>query len=262
MWKWGRGRKRERSNRKRKGGQKEGKEKKQVYLPLALQADQVSVAPCWVVPQNLARLFSNRSSSSFSPSPRMAAINTHRVHSIEKTCRKWQRPKPQHMEGKERGSEERREMRGGKERGGAREAHRRACFIKVQVQDLSDCQVALSFWFHINVVSFLPPLSSPAPLHSSPRSAVCSFSNAPHSPRLYRKQRWNKVWQKLSALQRCFSSSYLKFWMEMANKLAVKRQQCAFQKMMHWWGQRCTHLLTRCHSFLVSQLKRVLWHYE
>lgn len=28
---------------------------------------------------------------------------------------------------------------------GAREAHRQACFIKVQVQDLSDCQVALSF---------------------------------------------------------------------------------------------------------------------
>lgn len=138
---------------------------------------------------------------------------------------------------RERGSEERREMRGKKERGGAREAHRRACFIKVQVQDLSDCQVALSFWFHINVVSFLPPLSSPATLHSSPRSAVCSFSNAPHSPRLYRKQRWNKVWQKLSALQRCFSSSYLKFWMEMANKLALKRQQCAFQEMMHWWGR-------------------------
>ena len=37
------------------------------------------------------------------------------------------------------------EMRGKqKEREGAREAHRRACFIKVQVQDLSDCQAALS----------------------------------------------------------------------------------------------------------------------
>lgn len=30
---------------KAKGGQKEGEEKKQVYLPLALQANQVSVAP-------------------------------------------------------------------------------------------------------------------------------------------------------------------------------------------------------------------------
>lgn len=35
-----------RIRRKEKGVQKEGEAKKQVYLHLALQADQVSVAPC------------------------------------------------------------------------------------------------------------------------------------------------------------------------------------------------------------------------
>lgn len=46
---------------------------------------------------------------------------------------------------RQREEERKREMRGKqKEREGAREAHRRACFIKVQVQDLSDCQAALS----------------------------------------------------------------------------------------------------------------------
>lgn len=116
------------------------------------------------------------------------------------------------MERKEREREGERGKQ--KERGGARETHRRACFIKVQVQDLSDCQVVLSFWFHINVVSFLPPLSSPAPLHSSPCSAVCSFSSAPLTPGLYRKRR-RKVWQKLSALQPCFfifGNVFFKVW--------------------------------------------------
>lgn len=56
-------------------------------------------------------------------------------------------------------------------------------FIKVQVQDLSDCQAALSFWFHINAVSFLPRLPSPALPHSSP-PFCCSlrFPSAPLTP--------------------------------------------------------------------------------
>lgn len=62
-----------------------------------------------------------------------------------------------HGKERERGRENKRERNEGGEKQGARDAHQRACSIKVQVQDLSDCQVALSFWFHINVVSFLPP---------------------------------------------------------------------------------------------------------
>lgn len=93
-------RERGRSNRKRREGRSRTKRKSQVYLPLALQADQVSVAPCWVVLQNLARLLSNRFSSSFSPSPRMATINTLSAQCIENMLKMTTPPATAH--GKER----------------------------------------------------------------------------------------------------------------------------------------------------------------
>lgn len=65
---------------------------------------------------------------------------------------------------------------------GAREEHRRGGFLKVQVQDLSDCQAALSFWFHINAVSFLPPLSSPH-LRRCLLLSICWFSSTPLTPK-------------------------------------------------------------------------------
>lgn len=171
---------------------------------------------------------------------------------------------PSHSTWKEKRERGREKERGKqKERGGARETHRRACFIKVQVQDLSDCQVVLSFWFHINVVSFLPPLSSPAPLHSSPCSAVCSFSSAPLTPGLYRKRR-RKVWQKLSALQPCFfifGNVFFKVWN--GNKQAtikLKRNSNLHFSTLLLIKVRDAHILTRCHSFLVSQLEGVLCH--
>lgn len=68
-----------------------------------------------------------------------------------------------------------------KESVGAREAHWRTGFLKVQVQDLSDCQAALSFCFHINAVSFLPPLSSPH-LRRSLLLSICCFSSVPLTP--------------------------------------------------------------------------------
>lgn len=126
-----------------------------------------------------------------------------------------------------------------KEREGAREAHRRACLIKVQVQDLSDCQVALSFWFHIDVVSFLPRLSSPALLHSN-TTFCCSllFPSAPLTPRLDRKH-GRKVWQRRSALQPRFFTlrdTFLKFWIETTSKLLSDQshQQHTFQHAAVW----------------------------
>lgn len=112
-------------------------------------------------------------------------------------------------EKREREGEKREKWEKQREGEGAREAHWRACFIKVQVQDLSDCQAALSFWFHINIVSFLPSLSSPALLHSSPRSAVCSFSSAPLTPRHRRKRRGKFGWNFLASHSGFFSFSSL-----------------------------------------------------
>lgn len=86
---------------------------------------------------------------------------------------------------------------------GAREAHRRASFLKVQVQDLSDCQAALSFWFHINAVSFLPPLSFPH-LRCSLLLSICCFSSAPLTP-----QRSRTKTDSLAAIR--FSYSYICF---------------------------------------------------
>lgn len=90
-----------------------------------------------------------------------------------------------------------------KESVGAREAHQRARFLKVQVQDLSDCQAALCFWFHINAVSFLPPLSFPH-LRRSLLLSICCFSSAPPTPQ---RSRTNPG--SLAAIR--FSDSYICF---------------------------------------------------
>lgn len=68
-----------------------------------------------------------------------------------------------------------------KESVGAREAHRRGGFVKVQVQDLRDCQAALSFWFHINAVSFLPPPSPPSPAPLLTSVDLLFFECSPHT---------------------------------------------------------------------------------
>lgn len=179
---------REKVEQKAKGGQEE-KERRgaPVYLPHVLQANQVSGAPRWAIPEKLARLLSNRSSSSLSFSSRMAAINTRSecARRRENTPKMTTPRATAHGTRTDRGRRKERETK--TER--AREVHQRGGFIKVQVQNLSDCQAALSFWFRINVVSFLPPLSSSAPLRSSPCSAVCSFLSAPLSPRVYPRHR-------------------------------------------------------------------------
>lgn len=104
--------------------------------------------------------------------------------------------------GEERGGE-REEQKEKKER--MREPERltgEPVFIKVQVQDLSDCQAALSFWFHINAVSFLPRLPSPALPHSSP-PFCCSLAfqvlpSRPHTRNSGKKKK-KKVRQRSSA---------------------------------------------------------------
>lgn len=101
----------------------------------------------------------------------------------------------------------------------AREAHRRACFIKVQVQDLSDCQRALSFWFHINAVSFLPRLASPH-LHWSIPHHVLLFTLFPSAP-LAPRQR--KVWLRRSTSQSYFC--ILKIWIETTPQF-LSNQSC------------------------------------
>lgn len=74
----------ERSNGEQREGMRRAERRSQVYLSFALQADQVSVAPCWVVLHNLALRLQNRFSSSFSPSPRIATINTQRTENRPK----------------------------------------------------------------------------------------------------------------------------------------------------------------------------------
>lgn len=111
-----------------------------------------------------------------------------------------------HMEREEKREGEREEWKGKKER--VREPERltgEPVFIKVQVQDLSDCQAALSFWFHINAVSFLPRLPSPALPHSSPLFC-CSlaFQVLPSRPRARNsgrrgRRKKKKVQQRSSA---------------------------------------------------------------
>ncbi len=124
------------------------------------------------------------------------------------------------------------------------------------MQDLSDCQVALSFWFHINVVSFLPPLSSPALLHSSPCSAVCSFSSAPLSPRLYRKRSGRrKFGRNFQPCSHAFSILYFpnSGWKQLTSYHQMKaNSNITFHYTTVGKGQRCTHVLTGCHSLLVS----------
>lgn len=111
-----------------------------VYLLLlALQADQVSVTPA----EKLARLFSVPSSFCL-PFLRGWTQLAH-TQSAEWGEKLQKMTTPRATAHGKAGETKR-----------AREARWRACFIKVQVQDLSDCQAALVFWFHINVVSFLP----------------------------------------------------------------------------------------------------------
>lgn len=118
----------------------------------------------------------------------MATINTQSAQCIENMLKMTTPEASAH--GKEQEKENKIENKGNKKREKEPERHTgELVLLKVQVQDLSDCQAALSFWFHINVVSFLPRLSSPALLHSSPCSAVHSFPSAPLTPKLYRKHR-------------------------------------------------------------------------
>lgn len=199
-------RKRERSNRKwREGRRRKKRESKRAFLvpfrqTRCLQLHAESYHRTW------------HGSSQTGPTHRSPFPQgwLQLTHTQSAQCRE-NMPKMTTPQATAHGKEREREREGEREkwgkqkqREGARETHRRACFIKVQVQDLSDCQVALSFSFHINVVSFLPPLSSPALLHTSPCSVVCSLLRAPLTPRRYTIHRGaRKFGKKLSALQSC-----------------------------------------------------------
>lgn len=93
-------------------------------------------------------------SSPFSLSQRMVAISAHTECRVRrKAAENDNAPGHSTWKGKRRRNKWAR----------ARETHWRARFIKVQVQDWSDFQVALFLWFHINVVSFLPLFICAAP---------------------------------------------------------------------------------------------------
>lgn len=130
-----------------------------------------------------------------------------------------------------------------RERQGARDAHQRACFIKVQVQNLSDCQVALCFWFHINVVSFLPP--SPH-LHCSIPHHVLLFAHFQvlpshtHSTGNTAAKESLAETLSLAAIRFSISETFLKFCVNTNNKLPPHRgqQQHTFRFTAVGKGQR------------------------
>lgn len=192
----------------------------------------------------------------------MAAINTHTQGAqCRENMLKMTTPQATaHGKERERGREnesERERRKTKRERKGARDAHQRACFIKVQVQDLSDCQVALSFWFHINVVSFLPP--SPH-LHCSIPHHVLLFAHFQVLPS-HTHSTGNTAAKESLAETLSLAAIIFQILKYFCMETTMSYHQIKANSNIRSSSPllvKVREAQTGCHSFLVSQLKGVL----